>query len=499
VYVVDFGIAKAVMDNGAERLTGTGVSIGTAAYMSPEQASGEPVDARTDQYSLATVLYEMLAGDPPFSGSTAHAVLARRLTEAARPIRTVRANVPEPVERAVLRALERVPGDRYPDVAGFVEGLRDRRTAPARRRSVLIGLAGLAVVAAAALALLLAPRPRDARPVRDSLAVALYQRGMEALAKRTEEGAADALTSFKAALERDSTYGAAWAGLAQTYYQTYGRRFLFSGAAGDSVIRLALAAKDRAAALDGRNPEVLYTQAVISRIVDPTDAGPMLKALREAVAADSGTPRYWHTLGVVLYDVGRRDEAIAAWRRGIATNPAYVETLSFLALGFMWARRYDSAATWADSAIAVDPSFPLARQARGNVEVERGNFARAAADFEAVRRLSSGVEVPNALAGIALVAARAGRKSEARRLMGEVESLMAPYTPVPLHNAVYNAAAYAAVGNPARAIEWLARFTPRASLHFQLHLRCDPPLDPLADDPRFKALLLTPRPGAAGC
>jgi tetratricopeptide (TPR) repeat protein/predicted RNase H-related nuclease YkuK (DUF458 family) len=503
-YVLDFGIAKALMDTGAGRLTSTGISIGTPAYMSPEQAAGDLVDARTDQYSLATVLYEMLVGDVPFSGSTAQAVLARRLTESARPIRPVRASVPEPVEHAVLKALERAPADRYPNVAAFVAGLRSPAlpVSHPRRRTVLAAVGTTITVAAVAvLALLVAPRRESGpRSSRDAGIVALYQRGMRSLAKRTDEGASDALASFKAALQRDSTYGAAWAGLAQTYHQAYGRRFLFSGSAGDSVLRLALAASDRAIALDGRNPEVLYTQALLSKLVDPTDLGPVITALRQAVAAEPRAARYWHNLAINLYDTGERDEAFRAWHRAVAVDGSYTEGLAFLALGFMWARRYDSAAYWADSAIAVNPNYLLARQARGNIDVERGNFGRAAADFEAARRLSSAVEIPNALAGSALVAARAGQKEAAAQLLAQVESLMVVYTPMPLHNTVYNAAAYAALGNHRRAVEWLEQFSPRAHLHFQLHVRCDPALDPLAGDPRFRAVLITPRPGPSrGC
>jgi len=89
VYVADFGIAKALLDTGGERLTSTGLALGTPAYMSPEQAMGQPVDGRTDQYSLAGVLYEMLAGEPPFTGPTAQAVVARRLAEPVRPLRAL--------------------------------------------------------------------------------------------------------------------------------------------------------------------------------------------------------------------------------------------------------------------------------------------------------------------------------------------------------------------------------------------------------------------------
>ncbi len=503
VYVVDFGIAKALIDTGGERLTSTGLSIGTPAYMSPEQAAGEPVNERSDQYSLATVLYEMLAGDVPFTASTAQAILARRLTEPARPIRSVRPSVSEPVEHAVLKALERVPADRFPDIAAFTAGLRTQGV-PARRRRRTVRTAVAAAVAIAAVAasarLALTRGDGEGRVVRDSTAVALYTRGMQGLAKRTDEGASDALASFQAALKRDSTYGAAWAGLAQTYQQAYGRRFVFSGRAGDSVLRLAVSASDRAMALDGRNPEVLFTQALVSRLIDPTNLGPAIRALRQAVAAEPRSARFWHHLAATLYDSGERDEAMRSWHQAVAVDPLYTEGLAFLALGFIWARQFDSAAHWADSAIAVNPNYLLARQAHGQIGVERGHFDRAAGDFEAARRLSSGVEIPNALAGSALVAARAGRKVEATRLLAQVESLMVAYTPVPLHNAVYNAAAYAALGDAGRAVAWLEGFVPRAGLHFQLHIRCDPALDPLAADPRFRALLLSPRPDPSrGC
>src|SRR5574338_1176362 len=111
--VADFGIARAL---GAvdENLTGTGTVIGTPAYMSPEQAAGDrAIDGRTDIYSLGCMLYEMLAGEPPFTGPSAQAILARRFAETARAIRPVRPTVPAAVERAVLKALERIPADRF--------------------------------------------------------------------------------------------------------------------------------------------------------------------------------------------------------------------------------------------------------------------------------------------------------------------------------------------------------------------------------------------------
>jgi serine/threonine-protein kinase len=108
------------------RLTGTGLTLGTPAYMSPEQAAGETsLDGRSDQYSLACVLWEMLAGDPPFSGPTASVLMARRFTETPRPLRQVRESVPEGVERAVARALSKSPADRFGSAAEFGRALRE--------------------------------------------------------------------------------------------------------------------------------------------------------------------------------------------------------------------------------------------------------------------------------------------------------------------------------------------------------------------------------------
>jgi TolB-like protein/Tfp pilus assembly protein PilF/tRNA A-37 threonylcarbamoyl transferase component Bud32 len=123
--VADFGIARA-LSGGDDRLTETGISVGTPAYMSPEQAAGErTLDARTDVYALGAVLYEMLAGEPPFTGPTAQAVIAKRFHSEAIPLRTVRPSVPSHVERAVTRALARVTTDRFASTAELARALHE--------------------------------------------------------------------------------------------------------------------------------------------------------------------------------------------------------------------------------------------------------------------------------------------------------------------------------------------------------------------------------------
>jgi eukaryotic-like serine/threonine-protein kinase len=170
--VADFGIARALDLAGGERLTETGLALGTPSYMSPEQAMGGAPDARSDIYSLGCVLFEMLAGEPPFTGPTAQSIIAKRLSSPVPSLRTVRETVAPAVERAVEIALAKVPADRFATTAEFVGALNGAgpgaaEPAPAvsgiRRRSVIL-VAGIAVaMVAGAFALQrwrrLAPRP----------------------------------------------------------------------------------------------------------------------------------------------------------------------------------------------------------------------------------------------------------------------------------------------------------------------------------------------------
>jgi serine/threonine-protein kinase len=122
--LTDLGIARAISAAGEERLTETGLSLGTPAYMSPEQAAGDrDLDSRTDIYSFSVVLYEMLTGELPFSGHTAQAIIARKLTEPPPSIRLLRDTVSPALEQAVSRGLARAPADRYRTAAEFADAL----------------------------------------------------------------------------------------------------------------------------------------------------------------------------------------------------------------------------------------------------------------------------------------------------------------------------------------------------------------------------------------
>src|SRR6478672_7451033 len=122
--VADFGIALAVSAAGGPRMTQTGLSLGTPAYMAPEQAMGERViDGRADIYALGAVLYEMLVGEAPFTGPSVQAIVARVMTESPRPVTGQRRSVPEHVNAAILRALEKIPADRFHSAAEFSNAL----------------------------------------------------------------------------------------------------------------------------------------------------------------------------------------------------------------------------------------------------------------------------------------------------------------------------------------------------------------------------------------
>ena len=131
--VADFGIALAVQSAGGQRLTQTGLSLGTPQYMSPEQATGErTIDARSDIYALGAVTYEMLTGEPPFTGPTIQAIVARLMADEPRPLVVQRKSIPHHVEAAVLHALEKVPADRFASAAEFASAL-DLANVPANR------------------------------------------------------------------------------------------------------------------------------------------------------------------------------------------------------------------------------------------------------------------------------------------------------------------------------------------------------------------------------
>jgi tRNA A-37 threonylcarbamoyl transferase component Bud32 len=249
--VADFGIALAVQEAGGRRLTETGLSVGTPYYMSPEQATADrDPDQRSDLYSLACVLYEMLAGDPPFTASTAQAVVAKILSGRPAPITEARPSVPAHVEATIARALQRLPADRFGRMSEFVDALAGRiDVAPLPGRSSggsggSVGAGRFVWPAVAAAALLLA-------------AVGWMGRGAPAA-----DGAPSHL-----AIPLPQLGGAATAGLRQLALSPDGGTLLFAGTSGSNnrTLRRDLA--------DPRIRELASTMPFLGAYVFSPDGG----------------------------------------------------------------------------------------------------------------------------------------------------------------------------------------------------------------------------------
>jgi serine/threonine-protein kinase len=158
--VADFGIALAVSNSSGGRLTQTGITLGTPEYMSPEQATGDrAIDARSDVYAIGAMIYEMLIGEPPHTGATSQAIIARIVTERAPSVRDRRSSVPEHVDAAIARALETLPADRFATAKEFADALQGRglprsthaaRATRSRPTRAMVGAAGLAACVAIA-------------------------------------------------------------------------------------------------------------------------------------------------------------------------------------------------------------------------------------------------------------------------------------------------------------------------------------------------------------
>ncbi len=186
--VADFGIALAASSAGGTRMTETGMSLGTPHYMSPEQAMGErDLDARSDVYALGATLYEMLTGEPPFTGPTAQAIVAKVLASEPEPIRTIRKTVPDHIAAAVHAALQKLPADRFSDAAAFADALVHSGAGPMapfregsvpssviatplwRRPLVAWGVTGLLGIVTLVLALTPTDRPASPQPTHLSV------------------------------------------------------------------------------------------------------------------------------------------------------------------------------------------------------------------------------------------------------------------------------------------------------------------------------------------
>ncbi len=362
--VADFGIALALEAAGGERLTETGLAPGTPHYMSPEQSLGErSLDGRSDIYALGSVLYEMLAGEPPFPGQTAQAVIARRMTQPVPSVRVLRETVPEGIDRALAKALAKAPADRFATAREFaeaVQGTGQRTPIPApgipqsRRRVrlwpvvvvVLLALAALGIVRwrrGAAPALdpnLLAVVPFD---VTDP-ALAVWGEGVVDLLSRTLDGAGSLRTVSP------SVVLSHWQGRSDRASATAVARRAGAGlaATGSLTPRGADSVEVRAALLDIERAKVIGEVEVVG------------VTARVGELVDS--------LGLEILNALSRDRPVAAVRQAVIGSAPLPALKAFLR-GEQFYRRgeWDSALVAYNEAITSDSSLAMAWYRMGQV------------------------------------------------------------------------------------------------------------------------------------
>jgi tRNA A-37 threonylcarbamoyl transferase component Bud32 len=347
--VADFGVAYALEAAGADhRLTETGLAVGTPPYMSPEQASGGKADGRSDVYALGCVLYEMLAGKPPFEGPTAQAVLAAHLTATPKRLATVRPHVPRAVSEAIARALAKTPADRFRTAGEFGDALTKDIGAeprgPLRVRFAAGGIAVALVVGVVATVTrsgnpkvmdenLLAVAPFDAV----SSGVAEYREGLVTILSRSLDGAGPLRTVSPTVVVRR------WAGQSDP---TSAVALGHSTGAGLVVFGQVVPAGADSVRLNATVYDVRREQPLGE--VEVRDARHRIDRIADTLAVR------------LLREVGRTRPVGAV--RFAALGSTSLPAIKLFLQGEQFYRRgkWDSARAYAERAVAVDSNFTLA-------------------------------------------------------------------------------------------------------------------------------------------
>src|SRR5438094_551323 len=391
--VTDFGIAKAVSAAAADTLTQTGTAMGTPMYMSPEQAAGEAeLDGRSDVYSLGCMLYEMLAGKPPFTGPTAQVIMARSFTEAVAPLRTLRDTIPEAVERAALKALAKVPADRFSTAAQFAQAL----VVPVGATAAGVTTAGHPAASAKSIAVLPfvnmsaeAKRAIEKVPTADVQAYDYYLRGRQFFHQFRHTGIQYARRMFERAIEIDPRYALAHAGVADCcsflymYWDASKANLEQADAASRKAFELdpelaeAHAARGLAVSLSKRYDEAQREFETAIRL-NPNlfealyfygrtcfQQGKLVEAVQHFVQASRVRPEDYQSallISLPLKGLGRQAEAQAALRHGLQVverhlelNPDDARALYMGAIAMIQLGQGERGLEWASRALAMDP------------------------------------------------------------------------------------------------------------------------------------------------
>jgi Tfp pilus assembly protein PilF len=269
------------------------------------------------------------------------------------------------------------------------------------------------------------------------------------------------------------------------------RRYHLPDIPADRVLSTMFDASERALEADSTRSFVWIARGLALRELEPSSRRDMLMAYQKAIALDSNNADAWHYQAISWDDSLEPARAVASWRRAIRLDPTHRLTLGFLAQHYNWMHQFDSARVWADSTLHIDPTNLLGRQQLGLAQLNLGDTIRAAENFRASIRIGNGPDEVIGWVGLTEIALQGRNRRAADTLFAHALALADTLHPT-VHDAPYVAWGYVTFGDTTHALQLLERFDPRADSHFQLHLHCDPGLDPLRASPRFKALLVRP-------
>ncbi|HJS24200.1 MAG TPA: protein kinase [Pyrinomonadaceae bacterium] len=480
VKVLDFGLAKLAEPSATADQTlfqtEQGIVMGTAPYMSPEQVRGLTVDSRTDIWSLGAVLYEMIAGRPPFEGATSMDVMAAILEREPVPLVRYRSTVPTELEWIIKKALRKDRDERYQTAKELLADLRNLRQRLTFEEELEQSFDTVDTRILDRVELRLSSEAR--RPTDNVDAYHSYLKGRYCWNKRTDEDVKKAIEYFKRAIDADPAFALPYVGLADAYLVL--GSFGIATLAPKEAFPKARHAAERALEIDDTLAEA---HAALAYCLGNYDWNWTLceREFKRALELKPGyaTAHHWYGF-IYLAAMGRLDEAIAEAKRANDLDPLALPVSSNIGLLLYIARRYDEALEQFHDNLEMDRSFVYTHWEMALTYEQLGRYDEAIAAFQKAIALSGTSALPRAL--LARTYALAGRKNEATSLLNELTEMQSYVSPYRI------AAIHAALGDKDRAFKWL-EYAYDGRDGWLIWLAVDPVVDDLRDDRRFADLL----------